>query len=77
MGDWMRHVGHYVGLVPNVVSLPILGALIGAFVYAVVKRGSRPGKHQRTNAMATGAHPGAPESVRSAVSISPEPRTLT
>jgi cytochrome c biogenesis protein CcdA len=40
MGVWMREVASYVDGVPNLVSLPILVALVGAFVYAVLKRGS-------------------------------------
>ena len=44
MGDWMRHIGHYIGFVPNVISLPVLLALISTFVYVVVRRGSRSGR---------------------------------
>jgi cytochrome c biogenesis protein CcdA len=78
MGDWMRHVGHYVALVPNVISLPILAALIGAFVYAVIKRGSRPDQPQRPHATATTeGQPSAPESDHPAVTLGPEQRSLT
>jgi cytochrome c biogenesis protein CcdA len=40
MGTWMREVASHVDGVPNVVSLPILVALVGGFAYAVLKRGS-------------------------------------
>ncbi len=39
MGSWMRSVAAYVDGVPNVVSLPILAALVGGFVYAIFRRG--------------------------------------
>ena len=40
MGDWMRTVAAYVDGVPNLVSLPILVALVGSFVFAVLRKGS-------------------------------------
>lgn len=48
IGSWMRTVGSYVDAVPNLVSLPILLALIGGFVYAVLKRGSEPDERQES-----------------------------
>jgi len=40
MGDWMRSVASYVDGVPNFVSLPILLALVGGFLVAVLQKGS-------------------------------------
>ena len=45
LGSWMREVGVYVGHVPNVVSVPLLLAAVGGFVYAVLKKGHR--NHER------------------------------
>ena len=47
MGDWMRHLAHYVSLVPNVVSLPILVVLVGGFANAIVRRGGGRGRRRR------------------------------
>ena len=38
LGGWMRGVGVYVARIPNVVSLPVLAVVVGAFVLAVVKK---------------------------------------
>jgi hypothetical protein len=46
LGSWMRTVASYVDGVPNVVSLPILAVVIGAFVYAVVSRGGERSERQ-------------------------------
>ena len=40
MGSWMRTVASYVDGVPNFVSLPILAALVGGFLFAVLRKGS-------------------------------------
>jgi cytochrome c biogenesis protein CcdA len=40
MGDWMRSVASYLDGVPNLVSLPILLALVGGFLVAVLRKGS-------------------------------------
>jgi hypothetical protein len=40
MGDWMRSVASYVDGIPNFVSLPILLALVGGFLVAVLRKGS-------------------------------------
>lgn len=40
MGSWMRTVASYLDGVPNVVSLPILAAVIGGFLYAVLRKGN-------------------------------------
>ena len=42
MGTWMRQAAVYIGHVPNVVSLPILAAVLGGFVFAVVRKGRTP-----------------------------------
>jgi cytochrome c biogenesis protein CcdA len=46
MGTWMRTVASYVDGIPNFVSLPILLALVGGFVYAVIRKGSEPSERQ-------------------------------
>lgn len=48
LGRWMREIAAYVDGVPNVVSLPILLAVIGAFVYAIVRRGSERSERQES-----------------------------
>jgi cytochrome c-type biogenesis protein len=45
MGAWMRSIASYVDGVPNFVSLPILAALVGGFLYAVLRKGREP--HER------------------------------
>ena len=47
MGSWMREVAAYVDGVPNVVSLPILIALIGSFLFAVARKGSERNERQQ------------------------------
>ena len=42
MGDWMRTLASYVDGVPNFISLPILLALVGGFLYAILRKGSEP-----------------------------------
>lgn len=39
MGSWMRDVAATVDGVPNAVSMPVLAAVVAAFVYAVFRRG--------------------------------------
>ena len=58
MGSWMREVAAYVDGVPNVVSLPILAALVGGFLFAVVRRGGESNERQEGEGAAQGA--GAP-----------------
>lgn len=41
MGDWVRELGSYVDGIPNFVSLPILLALVGGFLFAVLKKGEQ------------------------------------
>ena len=45
MGTWVRTVASYLDGVPNFVSLPILVALVGGFLYAVLRKGREP--HER------------------------------
>jgi cytochrome c-type biogenesis protein len=40
MGSWMRTIASYVDGIPNFVSLPILLALLGGFLFAVLRKGS-------------------------------------
>lgn len=54
MGDWMRQAGTYIGHVPNVVALPILGALIGVFAFAVLRKGRTHDERQESKAIAAG-----------------------
>jgi cytochrome c biogenesis protein CcdA len=46
MGDWMRSIASYVDGVPNFISLPILVALVGGFLYAVLRKGSEPNERK-------------------------------
>jgi cytochrome c biogenesis protein CcdA len=48
IGSWMRTVASYVDGIPNVVSLPVLFALIGGFVYAVLRRGGERNERQES-----------------------------
>jgi cytochrome c-type biogenesis protein len=46
MGSWMREFASYVDGVPNAVSLPILLALVGGFLFAATKRGGDSDERQ-------------------------------
>ena len=48
MGSWMRDVAAYVDGVPNFVSLPILLALVGSFLFAVLRRGGESNERQES-----------------------------
>jgi len=48
MGSWMRQVAVYLDRVPNLVSLPILVALIGTFVFAVLRKGRESNERQES-----------------------------
>jgi len=48
MGSWMRDVAAYVDGVPNFVSLPVLFALIGGFLYAVLRKGGDRNERQES-----------------------------
>jgi hypothetical protein len=39
IGFWMRELSDYLDNVPNLVSLPVLLALVAGFAYAVIKKG--------------------------------------
>ena len=64
MGDWMRTVASYVDGIPNFVSLPILLALIGGFLFAILRKGSDPNERQEsTGSSAAGARVGTASKV--------------
>jgi len=48
MGSWVREIGAYVDGVPNFVSLPILAALVGGFLFAVLRRGGESNERQES-----------------------------
>jgi len=48
MGSWTRTVASYVDGIPNFVALPILVVMIGAFAYAVIRRGGRRSERQES-----------------------------
>jgi len=48
MGSWMREVAAYVDGIPNFVSLPILLALLGSFLFAVLRRGGESNERQES-----------------------------
>ena len=48
MGSWMREVAAYVDGIPNFVSLPILLALVGSFLFAVLRRGGESNERQES-----------------------------
>ncbi len=54
LGAWMRTVGTYVDAIPNLVFLPILLLVIGAFVYAVIRRGGERTERKESARPATG-----------------------
>ncbi len=45
LGSWMRDIGSTVDAVPNFVTLPLLAAVIGSFVFAILSRGGE--SHER------------------------------
>lgn len=55
VGSWMRTVAAYVDGVPNLVSLPILGVLVGSFLYAIFRRGGDSSERKESKAGAAGA----------------------
>ncbi len=54
MGSWVREIGAYVDGVPNFVSLPILAALVGGFLFAVLRRGGESNERQESQSGAPG-----------------------
>ena len=48
MSSWMRGVASYVDGVPNFVSLPILLALVGGFLFAVLRKGGESNERQES-----------------------------
>ena len=61
MGSWLRDVASAVDGVPNIVALPILAAVVGSFLFAIVRRGGD--NHER---QAGESRTGAGAKVRSA-----------
>jgi len=47
LGIWARALGAAIDDVPNLVTLPLLGALAGAFVYSLTRRGDPTHEHSR------------------------------
>lgn len=65
LGLWMREVAGYLKHVPNIVSLPILVALIGAFAFAVLRKGNEDDEREESQGSTEGnrsgsAHHGEP-----------------
>lgn len=57
MGNWMRSVAAAVDGVPNVVSFPVLAALVGGFVFAVIRKGGESNERKAgKEGPARGAH---------------------
>ena len=54
-GSWMRSVAAYVDGVPNLVSLPILGVLVGSFVYAIFRRGGDSSERKESKVLTASA----------------------
>jgi hypothetical protein len=54
MGSWIRTVASYLDGVPNFVSLPILLALAGSFLYAVLRKGSDGDERQASTGSPAG-----------------------
>ncbi len=52
MGSWTRQVAAYVDGIPNFVSLPILLALLGGFLFAVLRRGGDSNERQKSQGSA-------------------------
>jgi cytochrome c biogenesis protein CcdA len=59
MGSWMRDVASFVDGVPNVVSLPILLALIGGFLFAILKGGGERNERQESQGSTDAGVPAA------------------
>jgi cytochrome c-type biogenesis protein len=48
MGSWTREAASYVDGIPNFITLPILLALVGGFLFAVVKKGAGTDERQES-----------------------------
>ena len=55
MGSWMREFAAFVDGVPNLVSLPLLVALVGGFLFAVIRRGGEGNERQESQGAPQGA----------------------
>jgi cytochrome c-type biogenesis protein len=67
MGSWMRTLASYLDGVPNLVSLPILLALVGGFVYAVLRKGGEGSERKESESGEVGSALGAGARGRNAV----------
>ncbi len=54
MGSWTREVAVYVDGVPNFLSLPILLALVGGFLFAVLRKGGETHERQESEGDSAG-----------------------
>ena len=54
MGSWTREVAAYVDGVPNFLSLPILLALVGGFLFAVLRKGGETHERQESEGGSAG-----------------------
>ncbi len=66
MGSWMRTVGASVDGIPNFVSLPILLALVGGFLFAVLGKGGEHNERQESQSGQTGSAVSTPAHERNA-----------
>jgi hypothetical protein len=55
MGLWMRELSDYLDNIPNVISLPVLLALLTGFTYAIVRKGGDRNEQQQGQRGAAGA----------------------
>ncbi len=55
MGEWMREAAVYIGKVPNVISLPILAVLVGAFAFAILRKGKKEDERQESQGSPVGS----------------------
>lgn len=58
MGSWMRTIAASVDGIPNFVSLPILLALVGSFLFAALRRGGERHERQESQGSPTGSTAG-------------------
>lgn len=61
MGSWMRTVAAAVDGIPNYVSLPVLLALVGGFLFAVSRSGGEANERQESQGGPQGSPAGAQE----------------
>jgi len=59
MGSWMRQVAARLDDVPNVISLPVLAAVVGGFLYLVLRTEGE--RDEREDSQASAESAGSPE----------------